>query len=392
MKLQDIIGSKKRSHRGPRQPRLKQRSLHRVNLDESEARIQHIEDLILWSGSDGAKTALAKLRQLESNPQSATVKWDGSPAVIFGRNEDGEFVLTDKSGFGAKTYNGRVTSADDLAKMFMSRKTEPGKEQDKKDFVTRMANVWNTFEAATPANFRGYVHGDLLYFTTPQVKDNRLIFQPNTTMYSVDPKSDIGKQIASSTAGVVLHKFIDLNNTVSNVDASVFSSGDLLVMPPQTVTTSPELDVPELDRLDSFVSQKANTINKFLAVPDELKMKDFSKQLYNYINAKTKTGTLNNLGEDFDKWVDEANGISVGKKARMIKWTADNAEGASALWGFQKAVMSLKNKIINELDNHPADIEAYTGGKRGGEGYVIDKDVKLVNRDGFSNVNMTRER
>ena len=42
--------------------------------------------------------------------------------------------------------------------------------------------------------------------------------------------------------------------------------------------------------------------------------------------------------------------------------------------------MTTKNKIIKTLDSQPADIEASTDGQKGGEGYVIDKDVKLVNR------------
>ena len=41
---------------------------------------------------------------------------------IPGRNERGEFVLTDKAGFGAHGYDGKVTSANDPAKMLGNRK------------------------------------------------------------------------------------------------------------------------------------------------------------------------------------------------------------------------------------------------------------------------------
>ena len=71
----------------------------------------------LTKGSAGAKKAIATLHQVEQQPNTVTVKWDGSPAVIFGRNEKGEFILTDKSGFTAKGYDGKVTSADDLEGM-----------------------------------------------------------------------------------------------------------------------------------------------------------------------------------------------------------------------------------------------------------------------------------
>ena len=54
--------------------------------------------------------------------------------------------------------------------------------------------------------------------------------------------------------------------------------------------------------------------------------------------------------------------------------------------------MTTKNRIIKTLDSQPADIEASTNGQKGGEGYVIDKDVKLVNRAGFTAANMNTER
>ena len=54
--------------------------------------------------------------------------------------------------------------------------------------------------------------------------------------------------------------------------------------------------------------------------------------------------------------------------------------------------MTTKNKIIKTLDSQPADIEASTNGERGGEGYVVGSDVKLVNRAGFTAANMNTER
>ena len=66
------------------------------------ARIQHAEDFIFWDGSAGAVRVLNSLEKLEQGVSDVTLKWDGSPSIIFGRNEDGGFVLTDKSGFVAK--------------------------------------------------------------------------------------------------------------------------------------------------------------------------------------------------------------------------------------------------------------------------------------------------
>ena len=92
-------------------------------INEAEARIQHAEDLVFFQGSAGAKRALDSLSSMGTGGHTnATIKWDGSPAVIFGRDANGEFILTDKSGFTASGYDGKATSADGLQQMLMNRK------------------------------------------------------------------------------------------------------------------------------------------------------------------------------------------------------------------------------------------------------------------------------
>ena len=166
MKVRDILGAARleRRFRGPRKPRNKQIGFHKKMkklldkaLNEEGARIQHLEDLIIWDGSVGGQKAIAKLHQVETSPKSISIKWDGSPAVIFGRNENGEFVLTDKSGFGAKGYNGRVTSADELGDMFNNRKMKdpsPEKVAGKKEFVQNMKTAWDKIESVIPARLQ----------------------------------------------------------------------------------------------------------------------------------------------------------------------------------------------------------------------------------------------
>ena len=399
MKVREIVLGKgrERRFRGPRKPRNKQIGFHQKMkklldkaLKEEGARIQHLEDLIIWDGSVGGQKAIAKLHQVETSPKSISIKWDGSPAVIFGRNENGEFVLTDKSGFGAKGYNGKVTSGDDLEKMFLNR-AKGEIEDSRRDFASKMKNIWNTVESVIPEDFRGYLHGDLLWFATPQSKDGRLIFKPNVTTYSVDAKSDIGKKIIDFDVGIVVHVVIDLDGNKSNVDMGQLKAGKTWIMPPVYVTKSPGVDLPEVDRLESYLKSNANAIDKLLAVPAELKMADFGNILYTYINNSVKAGNLDGLGTHFSQWVDSSK-LSGPKKERVVQWVEDNKDGFTGIFEFIKGVMTTKNRIIKTLDSQPADIEASTNGEKGGEGYVIDKDVKLVNRAGFTAANMRQER
>ena len=398
MKVEDILDKgRQRRFRGPRKPRNKQVGFHQKMkklldkaLNEEGARIQHLEDLIIWDGSVGGQKAIAKLHQVETSPKSISIKWDGSPAVIFGRNENGEFVLTDKSGFSAKGYNGRVTSSDDLEQMFLNR-AKGEIEDSRKAFATQMKNIWDKVESVIPEDFRGYLHGDLLWFSTPQAKDGRLIFKPNVTTYSVDAKSDIGQKIINYDVGIVVHVVLDLEGNKSNVDMGQLRAGKTWIMPPVYVTKSPGVDFPEVDRLESYLKSNANAIDKLLAVPAELKMADFGNILYTYINNSVKAGNLDKLGKNFSEWVDSSK-LSGPKKERVVQWVGQNSDGFEAIFQFINGVMTTKNKIIKTLDSQPADIEASTNGQKGGEGYVIDKDVKLVNRAGFTAANMRQER
>ena len=125
-----------------------------------------------------------------SDPSSTTVKWDGKPAVIFGRKPaTGEFVLTDGSGFDAKTYDGLATSPEMMAQI---QGTRGG---DRAALIDIYRTLWPQLEAATPANFRGYVKGDLLYMSTPPLKSGNYVFRPNTVEYRIPARSTLGKRI-----------------------------------------------------------------------------------------------------------------------------------------------------------------------------------------------------
>lgn len=358
----------------------------------SGARIQHLEDLIIWDGKAGAQKAISSLHSLESNPADTTIKWDGSPAVIFGRNENGEFILTDKSGFGAKGYDGRSKSPDEMESMLKNR---PGYAKDPQgygDFIGQMKKVWPAFEQATPEDFRGYVHGDLLWFDKPGTEEGRLIFKPNTTQYSVDPASDIGKQIANSQVGVVLHAHIDLEGNKSKVDTTRFQEGPLLAMPPVSITDVPDIESSKLSELESFITQAGNDIDAVLSPPAELKMKNFDDILYMYMNNLAKNRSVNSIGsKHFVKWLtSDGSKVSSAKQGRLVEYLKQHQKGLDAIFAFIRSIGPIKDNIIAQLDANPADIEATTDGQKGGEGYVIGKDVKLVNRSGFTAANMAR--
>ena len=85
------------------------------------ARIEHPEDLVFTEGSTGALRAIAGLEALVQDPDSMlSIKWDGSPAIIFGRRAaDGKFTMNYKEWIGKP--GGQVTSPEELAQFIAGR-------------------------------------------------------------------------------------------------------------------------------------------------------------------------------------------------------------------------------------------------------------------------------
>ena len=370
----------------------------RIFLKEG-ARIDHAEDIVFWEGSRGAIRALESLKSLEQGKHTdVTIKWDGSPAIIFGRDANGEFVLTDKSGFGAVGYDGKSKSGEDLEQMFLNR--SGGKNREKPDYVAfagKMRSIFDLYERATPKDFRGFLKGDLLYYTTPPVKNNNYVFKPNIVEYAVDVDSDLGKRIGQSTTGVVVHRMIDEAGNESPVPEGIdFQGTDVLIFPSVTVQKAPEIDDEDINNLKAAVAKNAGAIDKLLNAADltALKISDFAKVLYAYTNSKVDTG-LENLGADFFDWMASSK-LSANKQKNIAAHIQANQRGFDAIWQVVSGIMQIKDKVISQFDSHDSTVKANIPGHgAGGEGYVLahpEGDVKLVPREFFTRANRAVQR
>ena len=369
-----------------------------IMLLEADARIQHAEDIIFWEGSKGAMRVINSLKSLEkSGHKDVTIKWDGSPAVIFGRDTNGNFVLTDKSGFSAKGYNGKVTSADDLESMLAQRsggqaRNRPGFDE----YVGNMRDLFNQLSISVPEDHRGYFKGDMLYFQTPPVQDKNYVFTPNIVTYAVDVNSDLGRRVGISNAGVVLHREMDEEGNESaleNVDK--LTGSHVLFVPPITVEKPASKVSPLLDKLEGVVKSNSAQIDLLLDQQQltQMKLKNLPDILYRYVNSKVDTG-LDKIGVDFVQWL-EASNVSDIKKGKIKQYIIDHKQGWTALWKTFSAVMMVKDNIISQFDGHDSAVDQYIQGQSGGEGYVLahpDGDIKLVPRATFSAANRAVER
>jgi len=360
-------------------------------LHEAEARIQHLEDVIFWEGSKGAMRALQALRSMEQEGhKDVTIKWDGSPALIFGRNENGEFVLTDKSGFNKKNPE-RATSPDEIKDFMLNRGGGANRDDPKRiAFADNMASIFPLFDRAVPKDFRGYFKGDLLYYTTPPVKNGDFVFKPNPTGvdYAIDTNSDLGKKIAKSKTGIVIHRVVDEKGNESPLkDFDIFQGNDVLVVPPVTALGPVEVDIKSLDQLEAVIKKNASGIDELLNKPAlrAAQMTDFPNLLYTYINSKVDTG-LSNLGGDFAQWLQTAK-VSDKKKAKVLDYIKQHMNAFKSLWTTVSTLQRVKDDVIAKLDQQNQGIKQNINGQKGGEGYVMarpDGDLKLVPRATFT--------
>jgi len=378
---------------------IKNESQNNESIIREASRIDHAEDLAYLQGSQGAIRALQSLRNMAKGGQgNVTLKWDGSPAVVFGRNDNGEFVFTDKSGFVKSKGVGRTTSPDALKQELLMRSGGINKEDPKRiAFADSMAQAFGVFEKAVPKDYRGYFKGDLLYYNTPPVIDKNFVFKPQLVEYAVDVASDLGKKIAKSSAGVVVHRMVDPDGGEHPLkDLDIFQGNQLLVVPPVTIEQPAQVPNEELDRLAQIIKKDSADLDSLLDVNKltQMKMKDFPKIIYKYMNSKVDTG-LDNLGKDFVKWLSTRNDISRVKQQKIIDYIKQNMNAWTSLFEVITGIMKAKDSIIADLDKNPNAVKAKTDGKEGGEGYVLahpEGDIKLVNRAVFTAANRAVER
>lgn len=77
-------------------------------LLEDKGHLDHPEDSIFIGGSQYAEKAIKAIESTVMQPELVTIKWDGYPALIFGRGPNGKFTIMDKHMFNKKDGTGRV--------------------------------------------------------------------------------------------------------------------------------------------------------------------------------------------------------------------------------------------------------------------------------------------
>jgi hypothetical protein len=335
--------------------------------------IEHLEDLVFRRGTQGIIDALEIVQHATENPRTTTAKWDGKPAVIWGRKPaTGEFVLTDGSGFEAKGYDGLATSPQMMAAI---QRTRSGSRDE---LINLYAQLFPVLEATLPANFRGYVKGDLLYMSTPPEIAGNYVFRPNTVEYKIPARSNLGQRIGNSDIGIAVHSmYSDVGDARQPLSGVKFNEvpGLMLERPatPKSLATEPA----KVKQLKQLIRTDGTAIAT-LFNPAELrahKITDLAKLCVDYIN--TKVGSPLNpatLLPEFGEWLQSK--VTPSKFRNIVEYLESPSSNTPALAAAFTAFIllhDLKMDILKQADlEHP-----------GQEGWVMATPAgyaKAVNR------------
>jgi hypothetical protein len=363
-----------------------------IVTEGKDPRIPYVEDLVFKAGLKGLQQALDIIKQsAEDSRKYVTIKWDGSPAIIFGRKPNGEFVLTDKAGATAVGYDGLATSPSMISDIMQRRDAgdaAKGKKSDRSSLSQMYRNIWPYFEAAVPENFRGYVKGDLLYHPQDpyQEQSGLYLFQPNKyggIPYRIPIDSPLGQQIAGTQVGVALHTQMadptspeepitkDIDKMFTPVPGLMMSSAKVKnlqnIVPDQNI-------VRQLNQIARGPNGQA--INQLLN-PAELramKITDLPALMESFINSLKGTDYSQATPAEFGRWLQS--NVTPNKFQNIIEYLnspKSNITGMSAAFTAWNLLHELKIDIKRQLDLQQPGQEGWVMATPAGRAKIVDR-------------------
>ena len=343
--------------------------------------IEHLEDLVFRKGSRGVVEALAIVDAATQQPGTTTVKWDGKPALIFGRKPaTGEFVLTDGSGFEAKGYDGLATSPDMMANI---QRTRSGSRDE---LIQLYATLFPVLEQATPANFRGYVKGDLIYMNTPELVSGNYVFKPNTVQYRIPANTALGQRIGNSGIGIAMHSmYADVGDARQPLSRVKFIDvpGLLLIEPISGKSIQPNTALTK--QIKSILGSKGAAIDT-LFNPAELRamqITDLARLCVDYINYRIGSGNFDNLLAEFGDWLQTK--VTPRKFTNIVEYLtspSSNQDGLAAAFTLFILLHDLKLDILQQLDMKDPGHEGWVMATPSGYAKAVNRfDFTARNRD-----------
>ena len=387
-----------------------------TEAEEEGAKLKHIhhaEDRPLLHGEEGFNHAYDALQAAHHHTvqglqsHKMTMKYDGSPSVVFGHHpENGKFFVASKSAFNK---NPKINyTPEDVDK---NHGHAPG-------LADKLKSALKHFPKVSPKH--GVYQGDLMYThdDLKKHKDGKVSFTPNTITYTA--KGDKAEAIKKSKIGVVVHTKYEGDKLSSmsahhNVSASEFGH-------------HPDVfhHTADYDASGAHYSKEAQeNFNKHMsaarAIHAEHKGKMYKAtamhqgdggHLATYINQTVREGTTpdaeglkTHIAGKYEKIVsklktEKAQNAKLDELKGHLDHIKKNQTHYDNLLKMHGHLQSAKNELVKSLESNEGSYEhAINGEASKPEGFVynhthkgVTEPTKLVNRAEFARQNLLKAR
>ena len=356
-----------------------------------KARTPHPEDAII-SSSAAAAQQIAGLKAVVANPSNLTIKWDGYPAIIFGRLENGKLGMADKYMFD----KGILVTSPDEWQQYDSQKAAGGLRGTLYDAA---AQIWPGLDAATQSP--GFFWGDLMYTGQLQPQQGKYAFKPNTVEYRIPTNSAVGKQIAGTVGGVVVHQYFkQIGAAPVQWDGKGLRSvpgGVAIISPTAGNRFTLKMPVQQERAAEAALKKYGAAVDELLgplpqSTRDRIKTyfnkritKQTTEELHDWLAASISRVQYNALvGENYS-------GTLFARDANEQVIESPGYAGLEAIW---YSIYSFKENLAKQLAPQVGGIEEYVNGQPAGEGFIFPTAtglVKIVDREVFSAANFAKK-
>ena len=366
-----------------------------LTLTEDKGHLDHPEDLIFLGGTEGANRAVQAMLDTAKNPDKITIKWDGYPALIFGRGVNGKFSIMDKHMFNKKDLSGRqIFSPEQFAQYDQARGV------DRSDLHQIIAQIWPGLEKSDRS--KGYYWGDLLFKQPLQEQNGLYTFKanPNGITYTVDANSELGNFFKGKTSGIVVHQYIapdapttDQAVPLDGTIGQLKNNSNVAILPAKMpITPTVKVDASLLKKAKSEIAKYGQAVEQLMSTAPQAR-NTFNQLFTVYINKKIVSGDLNNLLGGFMEFFN-SRPMTDSMRNKITQHLQQNKEGLVGAFNIWIAIYNLKMSIVNQLNKaaETAPVKGYLqDGTQTQEGFV-SHGLKFVDRMGFSRQNLAARR
>ena len=370
--------------------------------DDKLKHLEHVEDHVIHGGSDGFAHAFQtlngvheKLRGTDNNTK-VTMKYDGSPSVVFGTHpETGKFFVGSKSVFNK---NPKLNyTPEDIEK---NHGHAPGLVSKLKAALEHLPKVHDG---------KGIYQADIMHAGDVKHEGHRVSYKTNTITYHHPADSEHAQKAVNSKIGVAIHtayegnKFEDMKVKQGHVP-ELQDHADVHQLPIHHDLS--KVSYTQADQSE-YKKHLDNAVSEYKKMPKEghAEVAKHDTPIKTYLNATVRDGSTPSH-EEFAKHYSTAMKKKVAgvkteaAKARHTKTHDDtmshvkankaHIEGAIAM---QQHLQKAKGVLTNALNTNNTIGHEIAGAPTNPEGYVVhhnDKPSKFVHRHEFSAANFAR--